>query len=46
MDYVDKFPDYETIVVEYFYYCSIQAVVDRWWKCIANGGDYVKNWPL
>jgi hypothetical protein len=26
-----------------FYKRSMQAFVDCWWKCIANGGDYVER---
>ena len=26
-----------------FYKCGMQALVHHWWKCIANGGDYVEN---
>jgi len=26
-----------------FYECSMQALVHRWQKCIANGGDYVEK---
>ena len=26
-----------------FYECGVQALVHRWRKCIANGGDYVEK---
>jgi hypothetical protein len=26
-----------------FYECGMQALVHRWRKCIANGGDYVEK---
>ena len=26
-----------------FYEHSMQVLVHHWWKCIANGGEYVKN---
>jgi hypothetical protein len=26
-----------------FYECDMQALVHRWRKCIANGGDYVEK---
>jgi hypothetical protein len=26
-----------------FYECSMQALVHRWQKCIANGGNYVEK---
>jgi len=26
-----------------FYECGMQALVHRWRKCIANGGNYVKK---
>ena len=29
-----------------FYECSMQALVHRWRKCIANGGDYVEKYVL
>ena len=25
------------------YECIMQACIDCWWKCIANGGDYVEK---
>jgi hypothetical protein len=27
-----------------FYECGMQALVQCWQKCIANGGDYVEKW--